>query len=197
MVLALTEKRANPWLFFAFWTFFTSAPFCLSFASFLFCCLSLFLHPKKTIFVLLFPCVSSHWWVHFPRSVLSSLLVSCSLSGRRVCHQRQFQMLLSIFTEQHQGWKQQPQRRHPRQPAQVRHRSVSCTGDFPRQWAWPPRHHTIPALALPPAICHAAGVSWEKIKTHRIFERMLILIAQCFCFCFLMLHCPLLEIWVT
>ena len=38
--------------------------------------LSLFLHPKKTVFVesacvLLFPCVSSHWWVHFPRSVLS------------------------------------------------------------------------------------------------------------------------------
>ena len=34
-----------------------------------------FLHLKKTIVVksvhvLLFPCVSSHWWVHFPRSVL-------------------------------------------------------------------------------------------------------------------------------
>ena len=45
------------------------------FASFFFCCLSLFLHPKKTIFVesmcvLLFSCASSHWWVHFPRPVL-------------------------------------------------------------------------------------------------------------------------------
>ena len=33
--------------------------------------LSIFLHPKKTIFVksvrvLLFPCISSCWWVHFP-----------------------------------------------------------------------------------------------------------------------------------
>ena len=37
--------------------------------------LSIFLHPKKTIFVksvrvLLFPCISSYWWVHFPGSVL-------------------------------------------------------------------------------------------------------------------------------
>ena len=48
----------------------------LFFASFFFCCLSIVLHPKKTFFVestrvLLFPCVSSHWW-HFPRSILSN-----------------------------------------------------------------------------------------------------------------------------
>ena len=38
-------------------------------------CLSLFLHPRKTFFAestcaLLFACVSSHWWIHFPGSVL-------------------------------------------------------------------------------------------------------------------------------
>ena len=53
----------------------THALLSVFFASFFFCCLPLFLHPKKTIFVeracvLLFPCVSSHWWVHFPRCVL-------------------------------------------------------------------------------------------------------------------------------
>ena len=47
----------------------------LFFASFFFCCLSIFLHPKKTIFVesarvLLFSFVSSRWWAHFPRSDL-------------------------------------------------------------------------------------------------------------------------------
>ena len=52
----------------------------LFFASFFFCCLSIFLHPKKTIFVesacmLLFPCVSSHWWLHFPRSVLINSVI--------------------------------------------------------------------------------------------------------------------------
>ena len=45
------------------------------FASSFFCCLFLFLHPKKTVFVksmcvLLRPCVPSHWWVRFPRPVL-------------------------------------------------------------------------------------------------------------------------------
>ena len=83
-------------------SFFTSFFFCcpsisayissflsvLFFASFLF--FSIFLLPKKTIFVesarvLLFPCVSSHWWVHFLRSVLSlkgvPILTCCAVSG--------------------------------------------------------------------------------------------------------------------
>ena len=55
----------------------TAAPSCLSSSllpSFC-CCLSLFLHPKETIFVesacvLLFPCVFSHWWVLFFRDPL-------------------------------------------------------------------------------------------------------------------------------
>ena len=47
----------------------------LFFASFFFCCPSLFFRPKKTVFVnsacvLLFACVLSHWRIHFPRSVL-------------------------------------------------------------------------------------------------------------------------------
>ena len=53
----------------------------LFFASFFFCCLSLFLHPQKTNFVerawvLLFPCVSSHWWVQFPWIKSTALLHS-------------------------------------------------------------------------------------------------------------------------
>ena len=59
----ITTKRNRNFLSFLFFT------------SFFFCCLFIFLHPKKTIFVesvyaLLFPCFSSYWWVHFPRSVL-------------------------------------------------------------------------------------------------------------------------------
>ena len=47
----------------------------LVFASFFFCCLSLWLHLKKTPFVestLVYFCfiVSSHWWVHFHITVL-------------------------------------------------------------------------------------------------------------------------------
>ena len=38
-----------------------SVLFFASFLNFFFCCLSIFLHPKKTIFLSNFPCVSSHW----------------------------------------------------------------------------------------------------------------------------------------
>ena len=61
----------------------------LFFASFFFCCLPVFLHWKKTIFVesarvLLFPCVSLHWWVSFHRSVLfyDDLVLTVLLFGQ-------------------------------------------------------------------------------------------------------------------
>ena len=74
--LKICGENEKPTICFGFF-FFTPAP-CLSFSFASFFCLlslSIFLHPKKTIFVksacvLLFPCVSLHWWVHFPRSVL-------------------------------------------------------------------------------------------------------------------------------
>ena len=47
-----------------------------------FCCLSLFLQPKKTIFVES-ACVSSHWWVHFPRSVLIVFFIMVSVDVKQ------------------------------------------------------------------------------------------------------------------
>ena len=63
-------------VFLVFFCVFTSALSCLTSSLLLLLLLSIFLHPKKTVFVervcvRLFPCSSSHWrHLQFPRSVL-------------------------------------------------------------------------------------------------------------------------------
>ena len=63
-----------------------------------FCCLSLFLHPKK-IFLLahvLFPCILLHWWVHFPRPVL--LYPANTVKSESQCNQQAFATKSGIMT---------------------------------------------------------------------------------------------------
>ena len=78
----LFNIRIHLWHFFFFFFFYISSFLSvLFFASFFFCCLSSCIRRKEKIVesarVLLFPCVSSHWWIHFPTSVLH-VIYRCS-----------------------------------------------------------------------------------------------------------------------
>ena len=84
----LFNIRIHLWPFFFFFFYISSFLSVLFFASFFFCCLSSCIRRKQFFVesarVLLFPCVSSHWWIHFPTSVLH-VIYRCSQWRHALC----------------------------------------------------------------------------------------------------------------